>query len=115
MEPYIDYYFHIIPLPRPYRIRWHGWLLPPAPGEYVFSLQARDHAELWLGGQKVLATAAPDTPTSAAVALSGPASVEVRFWDETGYTGVHLRWRRPDGVQEVVPVSALLPPAPAVR
>ena len=115
VEPYIDYYFHIIPLPRPYRIRWHGWLLPPAPGEYVFSLQARDHAELWLGGQKVLATAAPDTPTSAAVALSGPASVEVRFWDETGYTGVHLRWRRPDGVQEVVPVSALLPPAPAVR
>ncbi len=113
IEPSVDLFVHRLPLPRPYRVRWHGWLQPPAPGQYELSLAARDRAQLWLGGQPVLETAEPEAPVTATVALGAAVPIEVRFWDETGHTRVQLRWLRPDGVDEVVPPTALSPPVPA--
>jgi hypothetical protein len=60
----------------------------------------------------VLSTQRPEEPVSLTRALAGPVPIEVRFWDETGYTGVRLSWKRPDGVEEVIPSTALAPPAP---
>ena len=112
IDPFVDFYFHITPLERPYRVRWRGWLVPPQAGQYALTLQARDRAELWLAGELVLSTQRPEEPVSLTRALAGPVPIEVRFWDETGYTGVRLSWKRPDGVEEVIPSTALAPPAP---
>ncbi|MGI6207243.1 MAG: PA14 domain-containing protein [Anaerolineae bacterium] len=114
VDPWVDLFVHKLPLERPYRVRWHGWLVPPMPGQYVFTLTARDRAQLWLDGQLVLETTSPDVPAVYSVALSAAVPIEVRFWDETGHTRVKLRWLRPDRVEEVVPHTALLPPAPVV-
>lgn len=112
VDPWVDMFVHKLPLERPYRVRWHGWLVPPMPGQYVLSLSARDRAQLWLDGEPVLDTAEPEVPALLAVELAWAVPIEVRFWDETGHTRVKLRWLRPDGLEEVVPTSALLPPAP---
>ncbi|MGQ9553847.1 MAG: glycosyltransferase family 39 protein [Anaerolineae bacterium] len=112
IDPWIDFYFHILPLERPYRVRWQGWLVPPMPGQYQLSLRARDRAELWLNGQLIMATEQPGTPVLAMQNLTTAVSIEVRFWDETGYSGITLSWRRPDGVEEVIPHTALRPPTP---
>ena len=114
IDPSIDFYFHILPLERPYRVRWQGWLRPPVPGDYTLTLQARDRAELWLGGVLALVTGAPESPVNITASLSTPVAIEVRFWDETNYTSVSLRWTRPDGVEEVIPYTALAPPLPVV-
>jgi len=114
IDPWVDFYFHVLPLPRPYRVRWHGWLVPPMPGDYVISLRARDYAELWLDAQLILQTAAPEVPAFCNRHLTTAVPIEVRFWDLTGYTGVSLRWRRPDGIEEAVPYTSLRPPVPEV-
>ncbi|MHB0876774.1 MAG: PA14 domain-containing protein, partial [Anaerolineae bacterium] len=112
IDPWVDFYFHVLPLERPYRVRWHGWLTPPLSGDYEISLKARDRAELWLNGTLVLQTEVPDEVVKATVSLATPTAIEVRFWDETSYTDVSLRWLRPDGVEEPIPYTALRPPVP---
>ena len=114
IDPELDFYFHLTPLPRPYRVRWQGWLLPPLPGSYELRLRARDRAELWLDDNLVVAVREPGETAAGIAQLDGPVPIEVRFWDETGYTGILLCWRRPDGVEEVVPYTALQPPAATV-
>jgi len=114
IDPWVDLFVHRLPLERPYRVRWHGWLEPPQPGLYELSLSARDRAQLWLNGEMLLETEAPEVPVTATVVLDAPLPIEVRFWDETGHTRVQLRWKRPDGLVEVVPTSALQPPVPVV-
>ncbi len=113
IDPWVDLFVHRLPLPRPYRVRWHGWLQPPLPGQYELSLSARDRAQLWLDGQLLLETVEPEVPVTLTVTLGAAVPIEVRFWDETGHTRVQLRWQRPDGVNEVVPPTALSPPVPA--
>jgi 4-amino-4-deoxy-L-arabinose transferase-like glycosyltransferase len=115
IDPWVDFYFHILPLDRPYRVRWRGWLTAPLPGTYEISLKARDRAQLWLNGTLVLETQEPDVVAKMAVTLGNPAAIEVRFWDETAYTDVSLRWLRPDGIEEPIPYTALRPPVPVVK
>jgi len=114
IDPWVDLFVHRLPLERPYRVRWHGWLVPPQPGLYELSLSARDRAQLWINGEPVLETGEPEVPVTLTVGLDAPLPVEVRFWDETGHTRVQLRWKRPDGLAEVVPTTALQPPVPVV-
>lgn len=87
--------------------RWTGTLVPPAPGSYELTLDASDGARLWIDGSLVadgwFSPAAPAT-----VELSAPVSIEVTLYARAG-GHVTLRWRRPDGVDEVVPAEALRP------
>lgn len=114
IDPWVDLFVHRLPLQRPYRVRWHGWLTPPQPGQYEFSLSARDRAQLWINGTLLLETVEAETPVTTTVILDAALPVEVRFWDETGHTRAQLSWTRPDGVSEIVPTTALQPPVPVV-
>ena len=38
IDPWVDFYFHITPLPRPYTIEWVGSIHIPSDGHYLFGL-----------------------------------------------------------------------------
>ncbi|CAN5185050.1 hypothetical protein BH11MYX1_BH11MYX1_05300 [soil metagenome] len=90
--------------------RWTGTLVPATTGGYAFALDADAGARLWIGDTKLIDVwsdgdhATDFTP----VTLSGSVAIKVTYYHRTGAAHVRLRWRRPDGVEEVVPRSALL-------
>ena len=51
IDPFIDFYFHYLPLERPYTVVWSGFLVSSVPGEYEIGLRLRGKAELSLDGQ----------------------------------------------------------------
>ncbi|HSN29535.1 MAG TPA: family 43 glycosylhydrolase [Kofleriaceae bacterium] len=92
-----------------FEARWTGTLVPPAPGDYVLSLDASDGARVWLGGARVLdGWTAP--AATATVTLAGPTSIKVTLYARAG-GHVTLAWTRPDGTTETIPSSALEPDA----
>jgi GH43 family beta-xylosidase len=104
-----------------FAVRWTGTLVPPAPGMYAFALDADDGARLWIGGTNVFDVwkAGVNTIDFTPVTLSGPTPIKLTYYDQAGPARLRLRWRRPDGTEEVVPASALLaeaapnPPLPS--
>lgn len=60
----------------------------------------------------MLRTQSPGVPAKLTLRLAVPMPIEVRYWDESGYMVVRLSWKRPDGGEEIVPYTALQPPAP---
>jgi beta-galactosidase len=74
-----------------FSIRWEGNLLPPAPGQYIFDLNAVSGvATLKINGQEVVG----DMPVT--LAAGKPASVEIDYASKGGKCGVSLLWARPN-------------------
>lgn len=111
IDPELNYYFHVTPLPRPYSVKWTGKVYAPTTGEYKFALQSIDGSRLALDGQLV---ENPDgqTITQAPVRLRrGWHDLTVHFSDKTGATRIYLYWTLPGSeTQELIPTRNLLPP-----
>jgi hypothetical protein len=113
IDPILDMYFHLTPLPRPYSVEWTGTLEAPETGEYALGLRAVDEAALFLDGELVLETTSPDRYREAVLALDrGPHDLKLRFKDATGRSRIHLWWRPPGGELQIIPAEYLHPPAP---
>lgn len=98
-----------------FAVRWTGELTVPAAGTYAFAPDADDGVRLWVGGQRIVDVWTPGvhTPDWVDVDLpAGPVPIKLTYFEKTGPAHVTLRWRRPDGTDEVVP-SELLRPAAA--
>lgn len=111
IDPELDYYFHVTPLPRPYSVVWKGKIYAQASGEYKFALYSIDGSRLEINGQLVLENPSGET-TEAAINLSrGWQDIVVKFSDTTAATRIYLYWT-PQGAKnkELVPTQALLPP-----
>ncbi len=82
IDPYLDTYFHLIPLQRPYTVEWTGSLLAPQSGIYTLGLRAVQEADLALDGQPLLITAAPNELANAVIPLeAGLHQIQVRYKD----------------------------------
>jgi hypothetical protein len=111
VDPFLDSYFHYLPLERPYTVLWHGFLDSRVAGQYEIGLRAEGKAELWLDGQLVLSVPEPTDYAGSRLYLSaGPHAIRVRFLDyiDTG-SRIHLYWTPPGGQRQIVPTDALRP------
>ncbi|NJN93877.1 MAG: hypothetical protein HC875_07195 [Anaerolineales bacterium] len=111
VDPFLDMYFHFTPLPRPYTVEWTGSLDVPQSGLYRLGLRAVPEAQLYLDGNLLVTTSAPNENTEAAVTLeAGLHDLRVRFKDNTDRTRIHLTWTTPAGLLEPIPSENLWPP-----
>jgi len=107
----IFFYFHVIPLNRPYTVEWLGNIDIPAGGRYLFGLESMDESALWVDNQQILNDQTPGQYQEAGIELpAGVHPIRVRFSDRTGYTHIYLYWRPPQGGREIIPQSVLFPP-----
>ena len=93
-------------------------IIPPRSGQYTFSVAAGGTAELWLSPDASptnavkIAEVTPNTPyrkwphaseaDSQTVTLKRGEHyyMEIRQWQTSGSTQLHVRWKLPDGSEE---------------
>lgn len=110
VDRFIDFYFHYVPLARPYTVVWSGFLESTVPGEYEIGLRLRGKAEISLDGQLLLSQPEPTDYAGARVRLSaGRHAFRVRFLDHLDGSRIHLFWTPPGGQRQIVPPEAFLP------
>ncbi|MDX1523307.1 MAG: PA14 domain-containing protein, partial [Anaerolineae bacterium] len=112
IDPVLDTYFHLIPLPRPYSVVWEGWLDVPQTGVYRLGLRAVEFAELFVDGNLLVATNAQNQLIDQAITLEArPHKIRIRFKDTVDRSRIHLYWTRPNGDFEAIPSQYLYPPS----
>jgi hypothetical protein len=95
IDPTLNLYFHLTPLPRPYSVEWTGTLNVPQSGRYELGLRAVDQARLYLDGQLAVDASVPDEVTQALLELAaGPHDLRITYQDLTGRSRIHLYWTR---------------------
>ncbi|HHJ05974.1 MAG TPA: hypothetical protein ENK24_00575, partial [Anaerolineae bacterium] len=112
IDAFLNVYFHLTPLPRPYSVEWVGQLEVPAAGFYNLGLRAVSGAQLFLDGKALLATETPNQYTETTVSLlAGLHNIKVRFLDAQDRSRIHLYWTPPGlGEPEPIPGKYLWPP-----
>jgi hypothetical protein len=93
-----------------FAIRWTGTVTPPVPGMYAFAIDSDDGVRLWINGTKLIDAwkDGGQTVDFQPVMLDGPVPIKLTYYDVAGPAHLRLRWRHPDGTEEVVPATALL-------
>jgi DNA-binding beta-propeller fold protein YncE/4-amino-4-deoxy-L-arabinose transferase-like glycosyltransferase len=111
IDPFLDTYFHLIPMQRPYSVEWEGSLVAPQSGVYRLGLRAVQEAELYLDGRLLLKTAMPNRLAETSVTLeAGLHELLVRYRDTVDRSRIHLSWAPPGGQFSPVPKEYLWPP-----
>ncbi len=115
IDPFVDIYFHLTPLPRPYSVRWHGSLVVPQTGIYRLQLRSVGEAELRVDGESVLHTNVPNVPFEQVLSLTaGLHPIEINFVDNLNRSQIHLEWTPPgETIPRPIPPENLLPPTGA--
>lgn len=112
IDPVIAYYFHHIPLARPYTVEWKGRLEIPRSGRWALGTEALSATWLDLDGREVLANTQINYYEQVELDLSaGWHDIVLRFLDAGSHSHVYLWWRPPEGVREIIPTQYLYPPA----
>ncbi len=112
IDPQLDLYFHILPLPRPYTVEWTGMVAIPQSGDYAFGLKSIDESTLWIDGERVAEATSRNVFVQNTISLdAGLHDIRVRYADRTDHSYISLYWRPPWGPEsEIVPAEALFPP-----
>ncbi|MBP7599702.1 MAG: glycosyltransferase family 39 protein [Thermoflexales bacterium] len=111
IEPEINFYYHILSLPRPYSIEWIGKLYAPRAGAYVLSTESRDESFLSIDEKLIIENRSDGAPVNATLTLTqGWHDIRLRFSDRTGGTNMYLYWTPPGGKREIIPFRYLAPP-----
>jgi GH43 family beta-xylosidase len=93
-----------------FAVRWTGELEVPQAGTWSFALDADDGVRLWLGSDRVIGSWRPQsltTPWKDVELPAGRVPIKLTYFEQTGPARVTLRWRHPDGVEEVIPTAQL--------
>jgi hypothetical protein len=111
MDRQVAYYFHFLPLPRPYTVEWLGRLAAPVTGTYRLGIKAISSADLYIDERLVIEDTAPGQYVDAELDLTaGAHDIRLRYLDKQSHSQVYLYWQVPDGPPELIPSQALLPP-----
>jgi hypothetical protein len=111
IDPEVAFYFHLIPLSRPYSVEWRGQLDVPQAGRYIFGVEVRDAAYLYMDEELVLVNETPDGYHERGVNLTaGLHDIRLRYKDLTDHSHVYLYWIPPGGRRDIVPFDRLTPP-----
>jgi hypothetical protein len=112
LDRQLAYYFHFLPLPRPYTVEWSGRLAAPVEGVYRLSVRAISSASLDVDGQPVIEETSPGQLGEGDVYLdAGLHDLRLRYLDDQSHSQVYLYWAPPGADSELVPPEALFPPA----
>jgi hypothetical protein len=110
VDPILNIYFHLTPLPRPYSVEWTGILNAPQSGVYGIGLRSVDQAQLYLDGQLLVETTVPDEYIEEPIDLqAGPHDLHITYQDLSSRSRIHLSWTRPNGENEIIPAPYLWP------
>jgi sugar lactone lactonase YvrE len=110
VDPTLNVYFHLTPLPRPYSVEWTGTLVVPQSGIYGLGVRAVDEARLYLDGQMLVSAGPPgDYVEQLAELRAGPHELRITYQDLAGHSRIHLYWTWPDGRREIIPAGYLWP------
>jgi 4-amino-4-deoxy-L-arabinose transferase-like glycosyltransferase/streptogramin lyase len=111
IDPVLDVYFHLTPLPRPYSVDWTGKVEIPLAGPCAFGLRSVDDSHLTIDGHPLLDANQGNTYVEATTVLTaGLHDIRVRFVDQTGRSNIHLYWAIPGGERQIIPSIHLYPP-----
>lgn len=110
IDPMIAYYFHHIPLDRPYTVEWRGRLEIPEDGHWALGVEALSAAWLFLDGREMLSNTEPNRYQQVEMDLAaGWYDLTLRFLDAAGHSHVYLYWQPPEGERELIPSRYLYP------
>lgn len=111
IDPKLNLYFHITPLPRPYTVEWKGKIAIPRAGEYRFGLESIDESTLFINEQQIVEGIERNVYAEGGITLeSGLHDIRVRYADRTDHTHINLFWRPPGGFVQIIPSEVLFPP-----
>jgi hypothetical protein len=104
----VSYYFHFLPLPRPYTVRWQGRLYAPTSGTYSLGLRAVSSAWLAVDGQRLIEPTPLGQLVERELVLdAGMHDLELGFLDDESHSQVYLYWRPPGGQLARIPPEVL--------
>jgi hypothetical protein len=113
VDPLLDTYYHLTPLPRPYSAEWVGALEVSQPGTYQLGLRAADWAQWTLDGRVVLEIDAGGMDVTETVTLDldrGLHDLRLRYRDSVHNSRLHLLWQPPgQEMMEAIPAQSLWP------
>jgi hypothetical protein len=121
LDRQLAYYFHFLPLPRPYNVEWSGRLAIPVDGLYRLRTKAISGAALYLDGQPIIEQSAPGQVDAGSADLSpvvegevyltaGLHDLRVRYLDDRSHSQIYLYWQPPEGEDVLIPPDALFLP-----
>ena len=111
IDPELNLYFHIVPLPRPYTVEWSGKIAIPQNGDYGFGLESIDESTLFIDGQPLLAATVGNQEESTFLFLErGLHDILIRYADRTDHSHINLYWTPPGLGRQPIPSSVLFPP-----
>ncbi len=111
IDPGVAFYFHELPVDRPFSVRWTGTLLVPEEGDYAFSTKSIDGSTVALDGRELVRNPGALAPTEGIIRLAeGPHAIEVTLQNRSEYAQIYLSWIRPNRTREIVPAEVLRPP-----
>jgi hypothetical protein len=117
LDRQLGYYFHFLPLTRPYTVEWTGRLAVPVEGLYRLGVRAISRASIDVDGQPVIESTSPGQMGEGEVYLAaGLHDIRVRYLDDQSHSQIYLYWQLPrqDGRWTdpvLIPPDALFPPA----
>jgi 4-amino-4-deoxy-L-arabinose transferase-like glycosyltransferase len=120
IDAQIAYYFHFLPMSRPYTVEWVGQLdIPESDDEptdrpYILSTESLSASWLYVDGELVMENTVPNQMVSSAVHLdAGRHDLVLRFLDNGNRSHIYLYWTPPGGFREFIPQERLFPPVGA--
>ena len=111
VDPIVSFYFHTVPLARPYTTEWVGKLYAPVAGSYTLYTEQISTSRLIVDGQDVLYNDQENSLQSGTVQLTkGLHDIRVQYQDLTDFSHMYLYWTPPgrDG-RYTIPAKFLLP------
>ena len=110
IDPFIDAYFHLIPLERPYSVVWTGEIEIPQDGLYSFGLELNGQAQLFIDGQLVVNASEPAEYVEGSLNLeAGRYDLSLPFIDNVSGSRLSLYWTPPGQERQIIPSEALFP------
>jgi hypothetical protein len=122
LDRQLAYYFHFLPLPRPYTVEWRGRLAVPVEGVYRLRTKAISSASLYLDGRPVIDRSSPGQVDKSPPGAPGPIAegevyltaglhdLSVRYLDNQSHSQIYLYWQPPGGEYVLIPCDALFLP-----
>lgn len=112
IDPMIAYYFHHVPLPRPYTVEWRGRLEIPSDGRWTLGTEGLSATWLYLDGQEIVTNTQINRYEQVELGLSaGWYDITLRFLDAAAHSHIYLYWQPPGEMRALIPTQYLYPPA----
>jgi hypothetical protein len=111
VDPFIHFYFHNPPLPRPYTVEWVGNIYISKSATYEFGLESIDGSQIYIDNILIVDNQTPNLYQGKSLDLSeGFHKIKIRYADLTSATHINLYWKPPNADLQNIPTEVLFLP-----